>query len=119
MVSATEVGGDNTHNDQTAWKNQLKPNNKKPMEFTGDTKAESIINQKVITSGANQAGQVIAIVSNLSSYIEDKVFPHWAESISRMHSETQDNRNLILSLQNASHPPIWTPNALLHIAKLV
>ena len=56
MVSTTEVGGGNTPNSQASRKNQPKPSNKKPVEFTGDAKAESILYQKVITSGANQAG---------------------------------------------------------------
>ena len=41
MVSTPEVGGGNTINIQVARKNQLKPNNKKSLEFTGDAKAES------------------------------------------------------------------------------
>ena len=84
MVSTTEVGGSNTPNGQAARKNKPKPNNKKPFEFPGDKKAENILYRKVITSGTNQAGQIITIVSNLSSYIWDKSFPHWAESFRLM-----------------------------------
>ena len=76
MVSTTEVGGGNTPNGLAARKNQPKPNNKKPVGFKGDAKAESVLHGKVITSGSNQAGQIIALVSNLSSYIGDKSFSH-------------------------------------------
>ena len=54
MVSATKEDGGNTPNGQVAKKNQPKSNNKKALEFTGDAKAESILYQKVITSGDNQ-----------------------------------------------------------------
>ena len=85
MVSTTEVGGGGkTPNGPTARKNQSKPNNKKPVGFKGDAKAESVLHGKVITSGSNQAGQIIALVANLSSFIGDKSFPHWAESIRLM-----------------------------------
>ena len=56
MVSTTEVGGGNTPNGLAARKNQPKPNNKKPMGFKGDAKAESVLHGKVITSGSNQSG---------------------------------------------------------------
>ena len=88
MVSTTEVGGcGNTRNGLVARKNQPKPNNKKTVGFKGDAKAESVLHAKVITSGSNQARQIIALVSNLSSYIGDKSYPHWAESI-RLHKMT-------------------------------
>ena len=91
MVSTTEVGGGGKtpNNGTTARKNQSKPNNKKPVGFKGDTKAESVLLAMVITSRSNQAGQIIALVSNLSSFIEDKIFPHWAESIRLVLRKTQ------------------------------
>ena len=91
MVSTTEVGGGNTRNGLVARKNQPKPNNKKPVGFKGDTKAESVLHAKVITSESNQTGQIIALVSNLSSYIGDKSSPHWAESIRLMQRKTQSD----------------------------
>ena len=93
MVSTTEVGGgDKTpNNSSAARKNQPKPNNKKPVGFKGDTKAESVLHAKVITSGLNQSGQIIVIVAALPSFIGDKSFPHWAESIRTMHRKTQDD----------------------------
>ena len=61
------------------------------MVFKGNRKTASVLHGKVITSGFNQAGQNIIIVSNLSSYIEDKSSPHWAESSYLMLRETLDN----------------------------
>ena len=61
------------------------------MGFKGDAKAESVLHGKVITSGSNQAGQIIALVSNLSSYIGDKSFPHWVESFHTMLRKTRDD----------------------------
>ena len=91
MVSTTQIGGGNTPNGLAARKNQPKPNNKKQVGFKGDAKAESILHGKFITSGSNQAGQIIALVLNLSSYIGDKSFPHWAESICLMLRKTQND----------------------------
>ena len=92
MVSTTsEVGGGNTPNALAARKNQPKPNNKKSMGFKGDAKAESVLHGKVVTSRSNQVGQIIALVLNLSSYIGDKSFPHWAESFCIMLRKTRDN----------------------------
>ena len=76
MVSTTEVGGGNTRNGLAARKYQPKPNNKKPVRFKGGVKAESALHGKFITSGSNQAGEIIALVSNSSSYIGDQSFPH-------------------------------------------
>ena len=58
MVSTTEVGGggNKRNNGPIARKNQSKPNNKKPVGFESDAKAESVLHTKVITSGSNQAG---------------------------------------------------------------
>ena len=91
MVSTTEVRGGNTPNGSAARKNQPMSNNKKPVGFKCDTKAESVLHRKVVTSGSNQAGQIITLVSNLSSYIGDKSFPHWAESFQTMLKKTQDD----------------------------
>ena len=90
MVSTTEVGGGGktTNNGLTARKNQSKPNNKKPVGFKGDAKAESVLHRKVITSGSNQSGQIIVIVAALPSFIGDKSFPHWAESFRVMQRKT-------------------------------
>ena len=66
MVSTTSgVGDGNTPNGLAARKNQPKPNNKKSVGFKGNAKAESVLYGKVITSGSNQAGQIIASVSKL------------------------------------------------------
>ena len=57
----------------------------------GDAKAESVFHGKVVTSGINWAGQIITIVSNLSSYIGDKSFQHCVEISRLMLRKTQDN----------------------------
>ena len=87
MVSTTEVGGGGKtpNNSSAARKNQSKPNNKKPVGLNCDAKAESVLHAKVVTSGLNQSGQIIVIVAVLPSFIGDKSFPHWAESIRTMH----------------------------------
>ena len=55
-------------------KNKPKSDKKKPMEFTGDAKVDIVFYQKVIRSEPNQVGQIVSIVSNLSSYIRNKGF---------------------------------------------
>ena len=91
MVSTTEVRGGNTPKGLAARKNQPKPNNKKPVGFKGDAKAKSVLHGKVVTSGSNQVGQIIALVSNWSSYIGDKSFSHWAESFRTMLRNSRDD----------------------------
>ena len=93
MVSTTQVGGGGKtpNNSSTAKKNQSKPNNKKQVGFKGDANAESVLHWKVITSGANQSRQIIAIVAALPRFIGDNCFPHWAESIRIMQRKTQDD----------------------------
>ena len=82
MVSTTEVGkGGNTRNGSAANKNQPKPNNKIAVGFKGDAKAESVLHAKVITCGSSQAGQIIVLVSSLSTYIGENGYPHWADSL--------------------------------------
>ena len=86
MVSTTEtVGkGGNTRNGSAANKNQPKPNNKKQVGFKGDEKVESTLHLKVITSGSNQSGQIITLVVSLLTYVGEKGYPHWADSIRLM-----------------------------------
>ena len=93
MVSTTEVAGkgDNTYNGLEANKNQPKPNNKKAVGFKGDAKAESVLHAKVITGGSSQAGQIIVLISSLLTYIGEKGYPHWAESLRLMERKLQDN----------------------------
>ena len=57
------------------------------MKFTGDTKVDSVLHQKVITNGLNQAGQIISIDSNLSRYIGNKGYLGWAESTRLMQKK--------------------------------
>ena len=75
-IPGTSGGGSNTPNSPAAKKNQPNLNNQKPLGFKGDAKTESFLCKKVIISGSNQAGKIIALVSNLSSCIGDKSFHH-------------------------------------------
>ena len=90
-TSTTQVGGGNTPNSLAARKNQPKANNNQPAKFKGDAKVESALHGKFITSEYNQVGQIIALVQNLSSYIGDKSFPHWAKTSQTMLRKTRDD----------------------------
>ena len=89
MVSTTEVEG-NKANRQTAWKNKLKFENKN-LNFAGAAKSDSVLYQKVITSGTSQDGQIISIVESLPSYIGTKGYPSWTESIRHLERKDEDN----------------------------
>ena len=92
MVSTTEVAGKggNTCNGSAANKNQPKPNNKKAVGFKGDAKTESFLHAKVITGGSSQAGKIIVLVSSLSTYVGEKGYPHWADSLRLVERYDQD-----------------------------
>ena len=89
MVSTTEVDG-NKPNRQAAWKNKPKLENKN-LNFAGAAKSDSVLYQKVITSGTSQDRQIISIVESLPSYIGAKGYASWAESISGMERKDEDN----------------------------
>ena len=120
MVSTTEVAGrgGNTRNGPAAKKNQPKPNNKKAVGFKGDAKAESVLHAKVITCGSNQARQIIVLVSSLSTYIGEKGYPHWAESMRLMERKNQDNfmpadvGRSTYGAMNAAGVFLWNENVL-------
>ena len=120
MVSTTEVGGrgGNTRNGPAAKKNQPKPTNKKTVGFKGDAKAEGVLHAKVTTGGSNQAGQIIVLVSSLSTYIGDKGFPHLTESMRLMERKTQDNfmpadvGRSAYGVVNPAGDFVWNGNAL-------
>ena len=89
MVSTTEVGGNKTPNSKTDWKkNKLKPAHQAP-KFTGSATSDSVLYGKVITSGSNQDGQLLALATALLMYIAEKQFPNWAESIRNMTRKLQ------------------------------
>ena len=118
MVSTTEATrkGGNTRNGLAANKNQPKPNNKKPVGFKGDAKAESTLHLKVITSGSNQSGQIIDLVASLSTYVGEKGYPHWADSLHLMERKDQDHfmsadvGRSIYGAMNAANPPVFLCN---------
>ena len=90
MVSTTEVGGDNKSNRPANWKNKPKSENQFS-KFTGAAKSDSVLYQKVITSGTNQDRQIISIVESLPSYIGAKGYASWAESIRGMERKDEEN----------------------------
>ena len=49
--------------------------------FKGDATADSVLYNKVITPGKDQAAQIINVEAALSSHIGKEKFPNWAESI--------------------------------------
>ena len=89
MVSTTEVDGDKP-NIQATWKNKRKSENKN-LNFAGAAKSDSVLYQKVITSGTNQDGQLLSLVETLPSYIGIKGYTDWAESIRGMERKDKDD----------------------------
>ena len=55
MVSTTEVDGGKAPNRQATWKNKPKSKNKN-LNFAGAAKSDSVLYQRVITSGTSQTG---------------------------------------------------------------
>ena len=62
-------------------KSKRNRNNKVGNSFRGDATADSILYNKVITPGKDQAAQIINLEAALSSHIGRGKFPDWAESI--------------------------------------
>ena len=115
MVSITEVDGDKP-NRQAAWKNKPKSKNKN-LNFTGATKSDSVLFQKITTSKTSQTGQIITIVEYLPSYIGNKGYAEWAESICLMERKIQDDFILAIVNRRAYGTVItsvftWNGNAL-------
>ena len=102
-------------------KNQPKPNNKKAIGYKGDAKAESVLHAKVITGGSSLAVQIILLVSSLSTYIGERGYPHWADSLRLMERKDQDHfmpadaGRSAYGAMNAANPPVFVwngPNVL-------
>ena len=71
-------------NSPTATKKKKSKRNKgknKVGSFKGDATVDSVLYNKVITPGKDQAAQIINIEAALSSHIRKEKFPDWAESI--------------------------------------
>ena len=62
-------------------KSKRNKKNKVGNSFKGDTTADSVLYNKVITPGKDQAAQIINLEAALSSHIGKEKFPDWAESI--------------------------------------
>ena len=89
MLSTTKVDYDKS-NSQATWKNKPKSKNKN-LNFACAPKSGGVLYQKIITSGKSQDRQIISIVESLPSYIQNKRYSSWAESIHRMERVDQDN----------------------------
>ena len=87
MVSATEVGGDKP-NSKANWKNKPKLGPQVP-RFSGAATSDNALHGKVITTGANQDGQLITLVKTLPSYIGANQYADWAESFCNMNWKAQ------------------------------
>ena len=80
MVSTTEVGGDNPPNSKANWKkNKLKSGH--VPKFIGSATSDSVLHGKVITSGPGQDAQLLTLTTTLQTYIAERKYAHWAESI--------------------------------------
>ena len=90
MVSSTDdVGGDNKPTSKANWnKNKPKPGNQ-ISRFTGSATSDSAFHNKVITSGTNQDGQIIALLEAIPSYISTNQYPDWAESFCPMERKLE------------------------------
>ena len=85
MVSATEVGGNNTPDGKANRnKNKPKPKPAQAPKFTGSATSDSVLHGKVITSGSNQDAQLLILATTLQMYIAERRFAHWAESMRNM-----------------------------------
>ena len=62
-------------------KSKRNKKNKVGNNFKGDATADSVLYNKVITPGKDQAAQIINLEAALSSHIGKEKFPDWAESI--------------------------------------
>ena len=122
MVSTTESAGrgGGTRNGPAAIKKQPKPSNKKSTGFKGDAKSESALYLKVITSGSSQSAQLLALTASLSTYIGEKGYSHWADSIRLGERKEQADfmpppvRRSSYGSMNTANPPVfqWDGNAL-------
>ena len=122
MVSTTETAGKggSTRNGSAANKNQPKPSNKKLTGFKGAVKTESALHGKVITSGSNQSGEILALTTSLSIYVGEKGYPHWADSFRLDERKVQTDfmppevGRSSYGAMNGANPPVfvWNGNAL-------
>ena len=79
MVSTMDVGGNNP-NSKANW-NKSKPKaGTQISRFTGTVISESVLHNKVITSGTNQDGQPIMLVEAIPSFIGINHYVNRAES---------------------------------------
>ena len=83
MVFTMEVGGNKTPNSKANWKNKPKPGTQ-VLKFTGAATSESVLHNKVITSGLNQDRQLITLMEIFPSFIGINHYANLAESFCRI-----------------------------------
>ena len=89
MLFFMDVGGDNKPINKANWnKNKLKPGNQ-ISRFTGSATLDSAFHNKVITSGTNQDGQIIALLEAIPSYIGTNQYLDRAKSFHRMERKLE------------------------------
>ena len=71
---------DNTPSSKANWKKNKLKSGQVP-KFIGSATSDSVLHRKVVTNGSNQAGQLLALVNALFSYIAEQQLPNWAESL--------------------------------------
>ena len=80
MVSATEVGGNNTPDGKANRnKNKPKPKPAQAPRFTGSATTDSVLHGKVITSGPGQDAQLLTLTTTLNTYIAERKYAHCVE----------------------------------------
>ena len=88
MVSTTNVAGGKPNSKANWNKNKPKPVNQVPI-FGGVATSDNVLHCKVITTGANQDGQIITLVKAIPSFISINHYADWAESFCSMTRKTE------------------------------
>ena len=87
MVSTTDVDGDKKPNSSANWKKN-KPKTAKS-QLKGAATSDSVLHQKVVTNGSDQAGQLLTLGNALISHVWNQQLPSWAESLRNNVRKTQ------------------------------
>ena len=88
MVSTAEVGGDKP-NSKAKWNKNTPKSKTQFSRFTGAATSDSVLYNKVITSGTNQDGQLNTFVEILPSFIGINHYTDWAESFHSMERKIE------------------------------
>ena len=88
MVSIMDIGNNKPKNKANWNKNKPKLGTQ-DLRFTGAATSENTLHNKVITSGTNQRGQIIALVEAIPSFVGINHYADWAESFHHMGRKIQ------------------------------